>query len=430
MATSLVRLLFFLSVLPGFAYPHWADAACTIPSKPAGAIDITSYGATGSDGSDDTTAIQNAINATPASGTLYVPAGQYRINASDGQGLLLKSNMTMLMETGAILEAIPNANEQYAVVTVKYPTSNVIIAGGTIRGERDFHSGTTGELGHLLNILSSSYISVRGTTFDQAWGDGIHIGAAPDPGTASTNITICNVTANDNRRNGLSVVHADKVLVETSTFSNSNGTPPEAGIDLEPNSGQSVSNVTIRSCSLTGNGSGTCFPDGGGGCQGAGWGLYTLNLTSGTNKIEISTIKNNINEGIRVNSSTGFKIYRNLIQNNACNPNLSPRQLSAIRMHNSTSSIIEKNTVRDCTTKNMLGILMGTGLTAGSNIFDNDICVAQQSDMIFDLSSDHAYTQSANTYCTRTPHIVAAPPPPPVTEGSNLDYLFLLLKDN
>jgi len=373
------------------AYPLSADAACTIPSKPAGAIDITSYGATANDLSDDTTAIQTAVVATPPSGTLYIPAGRFYVDASDGQGVYIDAShgaMTVLMHPDAILEAITNANDQYAVLTVKN-ASNVIIAGGTFRGERNTHAGTTGEMGHLLNILSSSNIEVRGVTFEDAWGDGLYIALVP-AGAASTNITVCNVTANNNRRNGMSVVHADNVLIESSTFSNTNGTAPEAGIDLEPDAGQYVSNVTIRNCNLINN---------------SGQGLYGYNLTSGTNKIETSEIKNNLLEGIRIYNSSGFQIYRNLIENNACLATLNDFDFSAILLAESPATIMEKNTLRDCTTKNMLGILM-TGVTAGSNIYDNDICVAQQSDMIFDLSSDHAYTESGNTYCTRTPHII------------------------
>ena len=42
------------------------------------------------------------------------------------------------------------------------------------------------------------------------------------------------VTADNNRRQGLSIVEADGVLVTDSIFSNTHGTRPSAGIDLEP----------------------------------------------------------------------------------------------------------------------------------------------------------------------------------------------------
>ena len=56
----------------------------------AATIKVTDYGAAGNGSTDDTGAIQNAINNCPAGGTVLFPAGAYKLSAT----LTLKSNCT------------------------------------------------------------------------------------------------------------------------------------------------------------------------------------------------------------------------------------------------------------------------------------------------------------------------------------------------
>jgi hypothetical protein len=52
-------------------------------AAPAAVINVTTYGAAGNGTTDDTTSIQNALNAVPADGAeVYVPAGNYKITAT------------------------------------------------------------------------------------------------------------------------------------------------------------------------------------------------------------------------------------------------------------------------------------------------------------------------------------------------------------
>src|SRR5689334_15790771 len=53
---------------------------------------VTGYGAKGDGVTDDTQAIQNAINACPAGQVVYVPAGTYRLNSqlTIAKGIVLR----------------------------------------------------------------------------------------------------------------------------------------------------------------------------------------------------------------------------------------------------------------------------------------------------------------------------------------------------
>ena len=216
-------------------------------------VSVKTYGAKGDGRTDDTAAIQAAIEVVAGTGgTLLVPDGTYMINAilNSNKGLILRSNMTLRMSSGAVLKAITNGSPAYAILYLPRVT-NVNIIGGTVEGDRSTHTGTLGESGMGISVATSANVFIEGVTAKECWGDGFYVG-----GTNCTNITLCNVVADHNRRQGLSVVYADGVMVRNSTFKNTQGTLPEAGIDIEPNAGETVANMQILGCTFTNNSGG------------------------------------------------------------------------------------------------------------------------------------------------------------------------------
>jgi parallel beta-helix repeat protein len=129
---------------------------------------------------------------------------------------------------------------------------NVNILGGVIEGERNDHLGSEGQWGMGISLLNAQDVVVEGVTVRDCWGDGFYVGGA----TGCSNITFCRVTADRNRRQGLSIVNAVGVVVLDSTFKNTSGTDPQCGVDLEPNAHQTVKGVRIRRCTFTNNAGG------------------------------------------------------------------------------------------------------------------------------------------------------------------------------
>ncbi|HJV90101.1 MAG TPA: right-handed parallel beta-helix repeat-containing protein [Holophagaceae bacterium] len=206
------------------------------------------YGAKGDGSTDDTAALQKAMDAAAGTGgKVVVPAGTYMVNAL--VSVFLKSNMTLAMDPGAVLKAIPNGASNYDILMVS-GASHVSITGGTLLGDRAAHTGTTGEWGHGISIKNSQSVVLEGVTARECWGDGFYIGLN------SKDITLCNVLSDHNRRQGIAITSADGVVVRGSTFSNTNGTPGETGLDIEPNTGETVNNVLITACTFTGNAGG------------------------------------------------------------------------------------------------------------------------------------------------------------------------------
>jgi len=67
------------------------------------------------------------------------------------------------------------------------------------------------------------------------------------------NVTFDGVIADNNRRQGLSIIDARNVTVRNSVFSNTHGTRPSAGIDIEPDKRRRVDGVTITHSAFFGN---------------------------------------------------------------------------------------------------------------------------------------------------------------------------------
>ena len=388
--------------------------ACNTPVLPGNAVDIRDYGAVANDGNDDTEAIQDAIDATLPGETLYIPAGTFLIDPLfkgpnqwgsivDRMGIYPHSNMTIILDNDAVLQAIPSAEEIYCVVSLEN-VDNVTISGGTIKGERYGHIGTTGEHGRVLGIWSSSDIEIVNTTIADAWGDGVYMW--DDTNKKTENIHFCNVTVKNSRRQGIGIVGADKVLIENSKILNTIGTSPESGINCEPNPGQQVTNVVIRNCEIAGNfGTGVRFD----GVDSATYG----------NRLEDSVVKDNGYNGIYIDNSQDNILTRNLLENNG----ISTPWVAGIVLKNVQNTLVENNSLRDTLIQgdHCRGVQI-VELSSGVNIHDNDICIDEETLRIDDRSTDHAFVEAENTYCARDARTDAGNAP-----RIKLDFLSLLL---
>lgn len=244
-------------------------------------VNVKNLGATGNGITDDTVAIQTALNQVKVAGggIVYVPEGNYMIKTTNAQthdelqgigldlphssmGLQIGDNTTLLLDEGAMLNALPSAAWYYLILNVQ-GVKNVNVLGGTFNGDRLKHDKSIvrerdgrpwyGEWGTGINTDSSSNVNIIGTTFNNFWGDGISVYPEvrdKDKGAESQtrNLLIKDCVFDFNRRQGISLGHTDTVTIMGNLFQNTNGTGPASGLDLEPgdNSTESVSNVTIK----------------------------------------------------------------------------------------------------------------------------------------------------------------------------------------
>ena len=211
-------------------------------------VNAKDHGALGDGKTDDTLALQKAVDAVAGTdGTLLIPAGVYMIDSR--QGLRLKSRMTLKLGNETTLQAIPTVLDHYQIISIS-GIESVHIVGGVIEGDRENHLGQTGEWGNGIEIRNSKKIVIEHVTVKNCWGDGFYIS------DSSENLTLTNVIADGNRRQGLSITSATGVVVRESIFRNTSGTSPACGVDLEPNKGQSVAQCQILKCQFHSNAGG------------------------------------------------------------------------------------------------------------------------------------------------------------------------------
>ncbi|WP_061464185.1 glycosyl hydrolase family 28-related protein [Peribacillus simplex] len=263
------------------------------------AINVKTFGAKGDGIADDTLAIQDAINSLPNGGKILIPDGTYIINADTS--LKPNSNQTLSLSKKAKLKAKSNSDASYQIINIVEKV-NVIIEGGFIEGERDEHVGVNGEAGMGISIVrNSKNITIRNTHISKCWADGIYIGGS----LPCYNINIYNVTCDNNRRQGMSVVNVDTLTVRDSFFTNTAGTLPEAGIDIEPEKYSTVKNVTIDNVVCTGNRSGLDV---------FGWANTISNI-----QVLNSCMINNREYGLSIAFTTDIIVLDSLFSNNGKN---------------------------------------------------------------------------------------------------------------
>src|SRR5580693_5212109 len=115
--TSYVKVskaLFYTSV---FAIAQMCSAA----------TNVQTFGATGNGSTDDTKAIQSAINSTPAGDTTVFPAGTYRVTSP----IAVPSNHTLQGQAGATLQG---PGGQFILALPYNSASNITIDGLTLDG--------------------------------------------------------------------------------------------------------------------------------------------------------------------------------------------------------------------------------------------------------------------------------------------------------
>jgi parallel beta-helix repeat protein len=256
---------------------------------------VRSTGAKGDGTTDDTTAIQLAIEKVSLTGgTVAVPAGTYMVDAV--RGVELASRVTLRLDPRATLKAIPNDRANHSILRMSNVTKANVI-GGALIGERHQHGGTTGEWGMGITISGSEQIVIEELTISNMWGDGIYINKQ------SRNVKICAVTSDSNRRQGLSVISVDGLEVAHSTFSNTSGTDPAAGIDLEPNLHDTIDNVRIHDSRFFNN-------------DGAGILITAAHSPIRGVILERNMISSNRGPGISVFRTSGHRIIENVITGN------------------------------------------------------------------------------------------------------------------
>eukprot|EP01052_Picozoa_sp_SAG31_P001975 SAG31_NODE_66_length_28567_cov_30.222698_16_plen_551_part_00 len=160
------------------------------------------------------------------------------------------------------------------------PLSNISLTGSegaTLRmWKQDYMDRTRyrfTEHRHAISAASVSDVLLSGLRIENSGGDGI------DLSTGVRNVKIIGVVASNNYRQGMSVISAENMLVQDCLFQKTQGTPPESGVDFEPDyGGDRLHNITFINVSTFAN-------------HGSGFSIWPSNLRGNRLPITLSFLR-------------------------------------------------------------------------------------------------------------------------------------------
>jgi parallel beta-helix repeat protein len=219
---------------------------------------------------DDNSIIKNieALQSEVIHNTICLSKKNYlvQIEKESGYCIYPKSNCTFIINSEIAIK--PNNFKSYNIILVRKKRNVKISGTGKIVGDVGKHTyvvGSSSEWGMGIKIDESSDVTIANLTITKCTGDGIYITGGNEEYIgkyehASRSIVIDGVTCNDNRRQGISVIHVDGLTVSNCSLINTGRTEftkPASGIDIEPNvsngRNMSVKNIVVTDCKAMNN---------------------------------------------------------------------------------------------------------------------------------------------------------------------------------
>ena len=342
-----------------------------------------------------TKCLQSAFDSGAAKVVVDRQAGDWIV-----EPVFLRSNQEVMIESGVVVRALPGAfkHPNDCLFTARGVT-NVVLRGElsadatkrvppggksggpgivraatdatsaslpTLRMERDAYTDRSAyrfsEWRHTLKIIDSANVRVSDLAFRFSGGDGIYVGRG------SADIDIRRVVCSDHYRQGISVISARNLTIADSRFINTKGTPPQCGIDFEPNKpDEALSNCLVENCDFDGNAS-----------HGIIFHLLQFDETTEPVSATVRNCRARGNEAngimVRVGANGKRKPVKGAIAIEGCQfAGNKGRALAAIGLSRETASVTVKDTLLDARGCRDSGILI-----------DNSTLTADTANLIFE----------------------------------------------
>ena len=167
------------------------------------ALDVTKapFLAKGDNLTDNTAAIQAAVNAAGIGDTVLVPAAAGYFMVNPLVGINLKSNMTLQIAAGAVVKAITTDSLHYCMFNIADCENVSVVGPGMVMGDADTHPApqtVTSQWGFGFQVVRAKNVSFSGLGISKCYGDGIGIN------DFSQNVTVDHVKFDSNYRCGIS----------------------------------------------------------------------------------------------------------------------------------------------------------------------------------------------------------------------------------
>jgi len=200
------------------------------------------------DGSRDyTTYIQGAVDKYS---NIVFPEFPLLVN---DKGINIGSNKTITFLEGSEVRLKASSLSKYNILKINNAT-NVTLYNPVVVGDRNYHMGTGGEWGMGIGVWGSSNITIYSPRVTNCWGDGIYLGQF-NSSINCKNIVIKDAYLRNNRRDGISIIGVDGLLIDGIYSGFNSGTAPGTGINFEANNASSeLKNIKINNPVTESNG--------------------------------------------------------------------------------------------------------------------------------------------------------------------------------
>lgn len=207
-----------------------------IQSKLRESVSVTDKGASTAL-ADNTLLIQAALDEA---GVISFPDGEFITGP-----LTVRSNTTLIFSPGTVLKAKTGYGTYDCVLNLN-GIQNVTIFGnwGTVQMLKAEY--VSGEYRHCMSVQSCTNVTAYNLICKDSGGDGFYING--------NQITLFDCIADNNRRNGLSIIAGNTINILGGHYKNTVGTNPQYGIDIEPNDpAQVLQNINLIGVTTSGN---------------------------------------------------------------------------------------------------------------------------------------------------------------------------------
>lgn len=229
---------------------------CALPFiGKASSVEASTFGY---DPLDATSAFQAAIYSEFDTVVIDLQVADWNVGPSNFFSI---QNKTIIFEDGVTLKARTGAFADANDCLVRFvDAENVALIGYQAvfeMNKAEYAALNDSEFRHCLSLFNCKDITILGLTFRDSGGDGIYIGGENTGSGAGycENIVVEDVKCINNYRQGMSVASVENLRVSHSLFTETQGTLPEAGLDIEPyETYHRVINARFDHCSFTNNG--------------------------------------------------------------------------------------------------------------------------------------------------------------------------------
>ena len=221
-------------------------------------LNVKQFGVVGDGITDDTQAIQNAINASVGKRLLFdKPTNFYKISES----LMIPSGVELIGLNKPTIKVGDNVYGETRIYVFNVDkATDVLIKGFVLDGNRT-NQQSLHEWHHAIFLTETENVVIKDCYLHMFPGDGICLngpGALVTLENTNKNTLIENNIISGNGRNGVSLIHCENVTISNNTIKGQHAyvSTLGSGIDIEPNYGGNpwtVKNVKIIDNTVTDN---------------------------------------------------------------------------------------------------------------------------------------------------------------------------------